>query len=116
MGPDSDFVRRVHDIISLVPEGHIITYKDIASFMGCKAYRAIGRACNKSPGMPIVPCHRVVSSDYRLHGFAQGLEDKKRLLVKEGISTVRIMSRGRADYLIVNPEKHHYILGDNDGF
>lgn len=83
----------VHDVITRIPPGRVVTYKDIARMLGSRAYRAVGGACNRSPGMPQVPCHRVVASDGRLHGFAGGLAKKKRLLESEG---VRIVDSGDA--------------------
>lgn len=83
--PSSSFDDRVHELITSIPKGRVMTYKQIADVLGTRAYRAVGGACNRSPGMPQVPCHRVVASDGRLHGFAHGLEAKKLLLESEGV-------------------------------
>lgn len=53
--------------------------------MGSKAYRAVGNALNKNPFAPKVPCHRVVSSDGSIGGFASGAMKKIELLKSEGI-------------------------------
>ena len=34
----------------------------------------------------VIPCHRVVGSDLRLHGYGGGLEMKRKLLEMEGVS------------------------------
>lgn len=69
-----------------IPYGETRTYKEIAMEMGNPhAARAVGRAQATNP-MPIVlPCHRVVGSDGKLHGYGggQGLPTKEWLLKME---------------------------------
>ena len=79
------FNERVWNLCSKIPKGKISTYKLIAEPLGTKAYRAVGNALNKNPYAPKVPCHRVVNSKGELHGFANGLNAKRKLLEKEGI-------------------------------
>jgi methylated-DNA-[protein]-cysteine S-methyltransferase len=107
------FTLKVHNIIANIPYGKIMTYKDIAIIMKTKAYRAIGNACNKSPGMPQCPCHRVVSSDFRLHGFASGINNKKDLLEIEGLKLKKVMHNNKTDYIIIDPKKHHFYNYNN---
>ena len=75
----------MYELCSKVPKGKVTTYKAISEAMGTKAYRAVGRALNKNPYAPKVPCHRVVNSQGHLHGFAHGLKAKAKMLRKEGI-------------------------------
>ena len=79
------FQDKVYELCSKVPKGKVTTYKSIAEAMGTKAYRAVGQALNKNPYAPKVPCHRVISSDSSLGGFATGIKNKVKLLKKEGI-------------------------------
>ena len=79
------FQNKVYEICKKIPKGKVTTYKAIAEAMGTKAYRAVGQALNRNPYAPKVPCHRVMSSDGSLGGFATGLKNKIRLLKKEGI-------------------------------
>ncbi|MFP4424772.1 MAG: MGMT family protein [Candidatus Woesearchaeota archaeon] len=79
------FQDKVYEIVRKVPRGKVITYKDIAHQLSTRAYRAVGNALNRNPHWPDVPCHRVVSSDGNIGGFARGKDEKKRLLEKEGI-------------------------------
>jgi methylated-DNA-[protein]-cysteine S-methyltransferase len=73
-------------LVRKIPRGRVSTYKAMARALGRpRAYRAVGNALNLSPGMPKVPCHRVVRSDGRVGGFAGGSEKKIRLLKKEGV-------------------------------
>jgi methylated-DNA-[protein]-cysteine S-methyltransferase len=110
MKTNESFTKRVHAAISTIPVGSIVTYKDIAAYIGTRAYRAVGSACNKSPGMPHVPCHRVVSSSFMLHGFASGIENKRLLLEREGIMVEEKVIKGRRDYAIVDHNRHRHIL------
>lgn len=68
-----------------IPVGRVSTYCEIGKAFGSKAFRAVGNALNKSPGMPLVPCHRVVKSDGSIGGFAHGSKAKIKLLEKEGV-------------------------------
>ena len=99
----SAFDVQVHALIARIPSGRVVTYKDLAHALGTRAYRAIGTACNRSPGMPRVPCHRVVASDGRLHGFASGLANKKALLVSEGVIVT-----GSGDAMRIDLERYRF--------
>src|SRR3989338_4885046 len=81
-----NFNEKVYSKLKLIPEGKVTTYKEIAKAIGNpKAFRAAGNACNKNPEAPRVPCHRVVSSNGSIGGYAFGLKKKIALLKKEGI-------------------------------
>jgi O-6-methylguanine DNA methyltransferase len=70
----------------LIPRGRVTTYGQIAQAIGKpKASRAVGNALNCNPYAPVVPCHRVVRSDGKIGGFAQGARVKAGLLAKEGV-------------------------------
>jgi methylated-DNA-[protein]-cysteine S-methyltransferase len=81
----SDFRRRVWQVIAEIPYGKTLSYADVAGLAGNPtAYRAAGSACGANPIVIIIPCHRVVGSDGRLHGFGGGLDTKALLLAHEG--------------------------------
>ncbi len=64
-----------------------LTYADVAQQIGQpKAVRAVGRANATNPMPIIIPCHRVLGSDGRLHGYGGpgGLDTKAWLLRLEG--------------------------------
>jgi methylated-DNA-[protein]-cysteine S-methyltransferase len=85
LGSGSDFRRRVWDVISGIPFGETLTYAEVAVAAGNPgAYRAAGSACGANPVAVVIPCHRVVGSDRRLHGFGGGLDIKAWLLQHEG--------------------------------
>ena len=50
-----------------------------------KAYRVVGQAMAKNQGLVFVQCHRVVCSDGKVGGYANGVDQKIQLLEREGI-------------------------------
>jgi len=83
------FTYKVFKIISQIPKGEVMTYKEVATFAGNQsAYRAVGNIIHKNPDIAKYPCHRIVRSDYKLaNGYAFGGKDaQKKKLQKEGIS------------------------------
>lgn len=98
------FDERVWAEIRKIPPGQVKTYGEIARQLETRAFRAVGRACRNSPGMPDVPCHRVVSSEGLLHGFNGGLARKRALLEEEGVKTRRRLVRGKVDYEVMPRE------------
>ncbi len=64
-----------------IPYGKTITYKELAQNAGNpKAFRAVGNILGKNPIPIIIPCHRVIGSDGKLHGFTGGIHIKETLL------------------------------------
>ena len=65
--------------------GAMMSYGDLAAKIGSSP-RAVGGACGANPIPIIVPCHRVVGSGGKLHGYsgAGGLDTKLALLRLEG--------------------------------
>ncbi len=69
----------------MIPAGRVRTYGWVARKIGHpNAARAVGNALKKNPLAPMVPCHRVISSN-GIGGYSGGLEKKRRLLEKEGV-------------------------------
>ena len=78
------FQWRVWKEIQSIPYGQTSTYSKIASAIGKpRAIRAVARACATNPVSLVVPCHRVVGSDGKLHGYRWGLRRKQALLIHE---------------------------------
>lgn len=76
-------LKRVHAI----PYGQTRTYGEIAKELGLtNGARAVGRANATNPMPLVIPCHRVVGSDGRLHGYGGpgGVTTKAWLLQLEG--------------------------------
>ena len=64
------FQQQVYEAAKLIPEGNITTYKNIAVYLEKSgASRAVGNALRNNPFAPVVPCHRVLPSTYKIGGF-----------------------------------------------
>lgn len=80
------FQTKVLCLTYAIPYGKTITYGEIAARLGNPgAARAVGRAEATNPMPVVIPCHRVLGSDGKLHGYgaANGLESKAWLLELE---------------------------------
>jgi methylated-DNA-[protein]-cysteine S-methyltransferase len=81
------FQRQVLQIVYAIHYGQTRTYGDIAHEIGNpNAARAVGRANATNPMPLVIPCHRVIGSDGKLHGYGggEGLPTKEWLLKMEG--------------------------------
>ena len=81
------FQRNTLHAVFSIPYGETQTYADIAMQIGHpNAYRAVGRANATNPMPLVIPCHRVIGTDGKLHGYGggEGLPTKEWLLKMEG--------------------------------
>jgi methylated-DNA-[protein]-cysteine S-methyltransferase len=78
----SNYTKKVIKVTSLIPVGYVASYGSIAKTVGGSP-RAVGRVMASNPFAPIVPCHRVVSSDFTLGGYGGGLDVKLEILKRE---------------------------------
>ena len=80
------FQQRCWEQLQRIPFGTTISYAELAQRVGNPAAcRAVGAANGRNPIPIVIPCHRVIGSSGKLHGFAYGLE-VKRLLIDLEIS------------------------------
>ena len=89
----SDFQRTALQAVMAIPFGEIRTYGQIAAQIGYpRAPRAVGRANATNPMPLVIPCHRVIGSDGKLHGYGGygGLKTKQWLLELEGATVTAI--------------------------
>ena len=70
-----------------IPYGQTVSYGHIARRISCRSAQAVGGAVGHNPIALIIPCHRVISSDGHLTGYAYGLDRKQWLLSHEVKST-----------------------------
>ncbi len=77
----TDFQKRVWEELLKIPYGKTKSYQEIAKVIGNpNAQRAVGSACNKNPILIIIPCHRVISKNGNIGGFAYCNQIKQKLL------------------------------------
>lgn len=84
------FQSRVYRVVATIPEGKVVTYKELAQVLGCSSCQAVGQALRRNPFAPTVPCHRVIKSDLTPGGYAGKLDEaalqrKLELLASEGV-------------------------------
>lgn len=85
MNDTKTFNEKCYELLMLIPEGKVTTYREMAKALNSKAWRAVGTAMAKNKNLINVPCHRVVRSDGSVGEYALGREKKSELLSKEGI-------------------------------
>lgn len=82
------YTQRVLKATAEVPLGYVASYGSIAKAVG-GGPRAVGNVMAANPFAPIVPCHRVVKSNFTIGGYGGGLKVKFDILGREkrGFST-----------------------------
>ena len=81
-----------------IPYGETRSYAEQAESVGGKRFaRAVGQANHHNPYTIVIPCHRVVSSDGQLGGYAGGLSTKQWLLDHERSKSLKGSSRVAAN-------------------
>jgi methylated-DNA-[protein]-cysteine S-methyltransferase len=85
LSPDGTaFQKKVWEQLQTIPFGKTVSYQKMANDLGDpKVIRAAASANGKNPIPIVIPCHRVISSDGSLTGYASGLHRKKWLLEHE---------------------------------
>jgi len=84
------YTQKVLKAAAEIPLGYVASYGSVARAVG-GGPRAVGNIMAANPFAPIVPCHRVVKSDFTLGGYGGGLKVKLELLRREkrGFSTLK---------------------------
>jgi O-6-methylguanine DNA methyltransferase len=77
------FKQKVFEVVKKIPKGKTLTYKEVARRAGSiGAARAVGLIL-KTNFDPKIPCHRVIGSDGKMHGYNRGIDKKIAILKKE---------------------------------
>ncbi len=77
------FKEKVLDIVSKIPRGKTLSYKEVARLAGSpKAQRAVGNILSRNYN-PRIPCHRVILSSGKTGGYNRGKEKKIEILRRE---------------------------------
>ncbi len=88
MNSSNSFNEKCYQLLTLIPEGKVTTYGEIARALNTKAWRAVGSAMAKNKNLFVIPCHRVVRSDGSIGQYALGSNKKESLLIDEGVEVV----------------------------
>lgn len=105
----SDYARRVIETVFLIPVGYVASYGSVARAAGGSP-RAVGRVMASNPFPLVVPCHRVVCSDFTLGGYGGGYDNvpvKLGILKREnrGYASEREVSVGGGKLLVFPVER-----------
>ncbi len=79
---------KVYDFLLKIPKGKVVTYQDIAIYLGNKKLsRVVGNILLNNPNPDKFPCFRVVNSkgELALNFGYKGIEEQKRRLINDGI-------------------------------
>jgi O-6-methylguanine DNA methyltransferase len=88
MRKELSFRDKIYKIVSDIPPGEVLTYKEVAKLSGSpRAYRAVGNILNKNYD-PTIPCHRVIRSDGQPGGYNRGAKNKVAILKREGLKNI----------------------------
>jgi methylated-DNA-[protein]-cysteine S-methyltransferase len=101
LGTLASFQRQVLQVTARIPRGEVRPYGWVARKIGLPgAVRATGTALGHNPVPFVVPCHRVVRSDWQLGEYSArgGTATKERLLRSEGVDT-ECLDRLRAGHV-----------------
>ncbi|MBK1832113.1 MGMT family protein [Verrucomicrobiaceae bacterium R5-34] len=84
------FEQSVYALLMKIPEGKVVTYREMARALDCGSAQAIGQALKRNPLAPEVPCHRVIKTDGGIGGYSgetmgPKLKEKLELLASEGV-------------------------------
>jgi len=100
----SAYTKKVIETVFLVPLGYVTSYGLVAKVAGGSP-RAVGRVMASHPFPLVVPCHRVVRSDFKLGGYGGGyggVDVKLEILRREsrGYASEREISVGDKKLLV----------------
>lgn len=77
----TNFQVNVWQALLSIPSGEVVSYGQVAAYLGKPtATRAVANAVAHNPIGYLIPCHRVISSLGRIHGYHWGTTRKKAIL------------------------------------
>lgn len=83
--------QKVYEFLRTIPAGKVVTYGQIAEFLGNKKLsRVVGNILHVNPQPDVYPCFKVVNAQGRLaeHFGCGGLQAQKRRLEADGIEVI----------------------------
>jgi O-6-methylguanine DNA methyltransferase len=108
LGECSPFERRVLEKAAEITRCNARPYGWVARELGVPdATRAVGNALGRNPVPLLIPCHRVIRTDFTVGGYVFGSETKRTLLEAEGLDFAAIERVTRGGF--------RYVGDDDDG-
>lgn len=78
--------QKIYNVISFIPKGKVLTYKQVEGLADIKNPRVVGFAMHSNKDFKRIPCHRVFGASGKLTGYARGgVQRKREILEKEGV-------------------------------
>ena len=87
----TELSKKVYEYLLLIPHGKVVTYKQVAEYLGNKGLaRIVGNILHKNPDGDKYPCYKVLNSRGELaEKFVFGGSNiQKERLVKDGIEVI----------------------------
>ena len=80
----TNFQINVWRALLTIPKGSLVSYQDIATYIGQpKASRAVGSAIARNSIAFLIPCHRVITKEGKIHNYQWGATRKKAIIGRE---------------------------------
>ncbi len=80
----TNFQVQVWQALLSLPPGALVSYQDVARLLGNPtATRAVASAIARNPVGYLIPCHRVISGNGKLHNYRWGAARKKAIIGRE---------------------------------
>lgn len=96
---------RIYDVVRKIPEGKVMTYKQVSILANVATPRVVGFALHVNRDPKHIPCHRVVFVNGALTpGYAFGGEGQQRKKLEE--EGVIFTDKGRVDFTTSLYNKH----------
>ena len=107
----SPFEQRVLRKAAEIRRGSARPYRWLAREVGApEASRAVGNALGRNPVPLLIPCHRIIRTDFTTGGYVFGSDAKRRLLEDEGLDFAAIASVTRRGFRYIGCEDGSFCL------
>lgn len=107
----NNLMQKMLDYLTTIPKGKVVTYKQVAEFLGNKGLaRIVGNMLHQNPDGDKYPCYKVLNSKGELaEAFVFGGKNvQKERLEKDGIKVIE----GKVDLKIYQWEMDNYVYLD----
>ena len=83
----TNFQVNVWKALLSIPGGTLVSYQDVASYLGKpRATRAVANAIAINPVAYLIPCHRVITKEGKIHRYRWGSARKKAIVGWEAVN------------------------------